>query len=188
MTLGLKSGRDQGAWHSLSEMWPASDADQIREILLKARGVGILNQLDRASTPFPKKRKPVVVFTPTSSTRKLQQHVYSEHPTRVNETEEPDPIIAAVPILVRGFPTVGATDETLPQGEMTVTLVIDSAGKVRSAAPLGTVSWKNVDLTSAFSEWKLAPAFKGHRAVASSMVEIFSLQRQEFQERQAQPL
>ena len=60
---------------------------------------------------------------------------------------------------------------------MTVTLVIDSAGEVRSAAPLGTTAWKNIDLMNALSEWKFVPAFKGHRAVASTMVKIFSLQQ-----------
>ena len=173
----LYSGREQEAWRSLSDMWPTSDADRIRDVLVKARAAGMHTQLDGISTAIPVKRKTVRLFTPTSSSRELQQQIFSQHPTQVNEAEEPDPILAAVPILVRSFPTVGIADQALPQGEMTVTLVIDSAGKVRSAAPIGNTSWKNIDLMSALSEWKFIPAFKGHRAVASSMVKIFSLQQ-----------
>jgi hypothetical protein len=173
----LYSGREQEAWRSLSDMWPTSDADRIRDVLVKARAAGMHTQLDGISTAIPVKRKTVRLFTPTSSSRELQQQIFSQHPTQVNEAEEPDPILAAVPILVRSFPTVGIADQALPRGEMTVTLVIDSAGKVRSAAPIGNTSWKNIDLMSALSEWKFIPAFKGHRAVASSMVKIFSLQQ-----------
>lgn len=173
----LYSGREQEAWQALAGMWPASDVDRIREVLLKARAAGIRSQLDGVSTSAPAKRKVVEVFTPSEATPERTQRVLSEHPLEVDEPEGPAPITAAVAIMVRSFPTVDATDQTLPQGEMTVTLVIDSAGKVRSAAPIGTMAWKNVDLMNALSEWKFVPAFKGHRAVASTMVKIFSLQQ-----------
>ena len=112
----LYSGREPEAWRALSEMWPASDADRIRDVLSKARAAGMLTQLDGLSTTTPKIRKTVRVFTPTSSSRELQQQVLSEHPTEVNEVEQPDPILAAVPILVRSFPTVGTADQALPPG------------------------------------------------------------------------
>ena len=172
----LYSGREQEAWHSLADMWPASDVDRIREILTKASATGMRTQLDGVSTAAPMKRKVVEVFTPTSPSQ--NPTLYSQ-PGRldVQESEGPDPVTAAVPITVRAFPSVEATDQILTQGEMTVILTIDSAGKVRSAVPIGGTSWKNIDLMSALSEWRFVPAFKGHRAVASNMVKIFSLQQ-----------
>ena len=157
-------------------MWPASDVDRIREILTKASATGMRTQLDGVSTAAPMKRKVVEVFTPTSPSQ--NPTLYSQ-PGRldVQESEGPDPVTAAVPITVRAFPSVEATDQILTQGEMTVILTIDSAGKVRSAVPIGGTSWKNIDLMSALSEWRFVPAFKGHRAVASNMVKIFSLQQ-----------
>jgi hypothetical protein len=175
--LYLYSGHEQEAWHSLADMWPASDVERIRELVVKGRAAGILTQLDGVSSAVPRKRKTVTIFTPGSASRELQQQVFSEHPTEVNEEETPDAVTAAVPITVRSFPTVEGASEVLPQGELTVTLVIDSAGKVRSIMPLGSHAWKDVDLMSALSEWKFVPAFKGHRAVASNMVKIFSLQQ-----------
>jgi len=173
----LYSGREQEAWRSLGEMWPIADADRIREVLVKARAAGIRTQLDGVSTVSSKKRKTVEVFTPSSPASERTQRVNSEHPLEVDEPQGPPQITAAVEIMVRSFPTVGTADQALPQGEMTVSLVIDSAGKVRSGAPIGSASWKNIDLMNALSEWKFVPAFKGHRAVASSMVKIFSLQQ-----------
>jgi hypothetical protein len=46
-------------------------------------------------------------------------------------------------------------------------LVIDSAGKVRSAEPSDNTKSFNADLIAATAEWKFIPAFKAGRAVAS---------------------
>jgi hypothetical protein len=174
--LYLYSGREQEAWRSLAEMWPASDADRIRGVLVRTRTTGIRTQLDGVSTASPLIRKTVEVFTPTSPNPSRTLYSQGER-LEVQESEGPAPVTAAVPILVRSFPTVDATAQTLPQFEITVVLVIDSAGKVRSLQPIGTTAWKNIDLISALSEWKFVPAFKGHRAIASNMVKIFSLQQ-----------
>jgi hypothetical protein len=170
----LYSGREQQAWSALADLWPASDVDRIREVLLKARASGMHSQLDGVSTAAPVKRKVVEVFTPvTSSSTEMTQRLESSHPLAVDESQGPELVSAPVPIMARSSPTV-VPDQSLAQGEMTVTVVIDSAGKVHSVQPMGTTEWKNVDLMSALSEWKFVPAFRGHRAVASSIVKIFS--------------
>ena len=173
----LYSGREQEAWRALEEMWPATDVGRVREILQKARAAGMRVQLDGVSAGTPQKRKTAVIFTPSDPVPERTQQTWSEHPTQVNEVEGPPPVTQAVEILARSFPTVDVADNALPQGEMTVTLVIDSAGKVRSAAPIGSTAWKDVDLMGSLSEWKFIPAFNGHRPVASSMVKIYSLQQ-----------
>jgi hypothetical protein len=173
----LYSGREKEAWQSLSEMWPASDVNRIREILLKAHAAGMRTQLDGVSTAAPVKKKEVQVFTPTSFGTEMTQRVDSIHPLEVDESQAPAPITAAVPIVARSFPVIGADDPALLEGGITVILVIDAAGKVRSAAPIGATAGNHVELMSALSQWKFIPAFKGRRAVASSMVKIFSLKQ-----------
>jgi hypothetical protein len=170
----LYSGREQEAWRSLAEMWPAPDVDRIREILVKAHTEGIRAQLDGVSTAVPAKRKMAVVFTPTSPVPEVTQRLDSIHPLEVDVPQAPAPIIEARPMLVRSFAVVGSDDPVLLEAGIKVVLVIDSAGKVRSAVPIGNMSTTNLDLMSALSQWKFIPAFKDHRPVASTMVKIFS--------------
>lgn len=47
----LYSGREQQAWRSLTEMWPAIDADRIHTAILNARGRGMSAQVDGVSKP-----------------------------------------------------------------------------------------------------------------------------------------
>ena len=49
----LYSGREQIAWNSLEEMWPAEDFNRIRAAILSARTKGILAQVDGVSPPGP---------------------------------------------------------------------------------------------------------------------------------------
>ena len=44
------SGREEEAWHSLADMWPAEDVDRIRAAILQARAHGIRAQVDGVST------------------------------------------------------------------------------------------------------------------------------------------
>jgi hypothetical protein len=56
-------------------------------------------------------------------------------------------------------------EQSLPEPELLLDLVIDSAGKVRSAEASGKTKWADADLLRA-TEWKFIPAFKGNRPVA----------------------
>ncbi len=175
--LYLYSGRERAAWQTLDEMWPASDRERIDGIISKARVTGLRTQLDGVESPVPEKRKVAKIFDATPAHRELTQRTDSYHPLEVDESQAPTPVIAAIPILVRSSPMLGEANDALVQGELKVEFVIDSAGKVRSAATIGTTGWKGLDLMAALSGWKFVPAFKGHRAVASSMVQIFSLKQ-----------
>jgi hypothetical protein len=173
----LYSGRDQDAWRSLSEMWPASDADRIREILLKAHAAGIRAQLDGVSTLAPVTRKAVRVFTPSTSSPEVRQPSLGDLVPDVDEASGTPQITEAIPILARSSPVTGAEDPALLERGLTAVLVIDAAGKIRSATATGSTAWMNSDIMTAFSQWKFVPAFKGHQPVASSMVKIYSLQQ-----------
>ena len=54
----------------------------------------------------------------------------------------------------------------LPQSEEMVDIVIDAAGKVRSAKAVGN---KDLDLINDCAGWRFIPAFKDARPVASRM-------------------
>jgi hypothetical protein len=41
----LYSGREQQAWRELNEMWPASDVQRIKNLILKTRGDGVLSEI-----------------------------------------------------------------------------------------------------------------------------------------------
>jgi hypothetical protein len=153
----LYSGREQEAWHSLAEMWPAADVERIRTAVLDARSHGIRTEVDGVSTGSPTgKKKRVALVDATSSSQS-------------NKSE----IISPRPIQLRRPPT----SLTLPESELLLDLVIDSAGKVRSAKPSGKTKWADADLLGATAGWKFIPAFKGNRPVASRSRLAVSLAR-----------
>lgn len=63
-------------------------------------------------------------------------------------------------------PPLPQTAQASMKTEVVFNLVIDSAGKVRSAKPEGNAE---KDLIAATADWKFIPAFKNGHAVASRM-------------------
>jgi len=143
----LYSGREQQAWRSLGEMWPAGDVARIRAAILSARTHGIISQLDGISAGRSTKTiRHAVLFNAVSSPsgQKL-------------ELTPPESILLNRPPLIDGSGN-SSSDAVLD-------LVIDSAGKVRSAKPSGRVA-VDAGLIRASLGWKFIPAFKNGRAVA----------------------
>ena len=50
----LYGGREQEAWKELDEMWPPTDKERIRKVILQKRAEGIL----RYTRPFAPRKKP----------------------------------------------------------------------------------------------------------------------------------
>jgi len=145
----LYSGREQEAWHTLTEMWPAADVDRIRAAIVSARARGISAQVNGVSTGVPANRtKRVTIFDAASAS--------------ANKSE----VIPPAQILLRRPPPSGPD---LPQSELLLELVIDSAGKVRSAEAAGKTKSVDAELIYAATGWKFVPAFKAGRAVASRL-------------------
>src|SRR5581483_4925747 len=143
----LYSGREQQAWRSLDEMWPASDVARIRAAILSARAQGIISQLDGISAGRSTKtiRHAVLLNAVSSpSGQKL-------------EVTTPEPILLSRPPLIDGSGSSSA--DAVPD------LVIDSAGKVRSGKPSGRDAVDAALIRSTIG-WKFIPAFKIGRAVA----------------------
>jgi hypothetical protein len=166
----LYSGREQEAWRSLGDMWPTADVDRIRAALLGARARGIRAQVDGVSKPIPAGREnhakifdatTIVVPTPGVT------------PNGVSPKPE---ITLPKPILMQRPPPLNAFELGLAQSESQLKLVIDSAGKVRSAEVMGNVQ-VDEGLMSSTSKWKFIPAFSADQPVASRIFLGVSLRR-----------
>jgi hypothetical protein len=145
----LYSGREQEAWRSLAEMWPAADVERIRTAILDARARGISAEVDGVSAGGPSgKKKRVVLFDAASRSGPGKSEIISPRPIQLRR------------------PPLSVSSQSLPESELLLDLVIDSAGKVRSAEAAGKTKWADTELLRATEEWKFIPAFKGNRPVA----------------------
>jgi hypothetical protein len=143
----LYSGRESQAWNSLAEMWPDADVPRIRAAIADARTHGILSQV--AGVSAVKKTKPVRIFDAIT--------LSSGGKAEVTPPE---------PILLRRPPPPGIPDQPSSPTELLLELIIDSAGKVRSAEPTGRVKM-DAALLLATKGWKFIPALNAGRPVAS---------------------
>ena len=141
----LYSGREQRAWQALSDMWPAADAGRIHTLISSAYAHGIRAQIE-GNSPGAGKRRKAAIFDVTDLTGE-----------RGADLLAPEPIV-----LTRPTPP-----ETSRESDAELVLVIDSAGKVRSAD--AGKSEANAALIDASAAWKFIPAFKNGRAVACRM-------------------
>ena len=121
----LYSGREEKAWQSLAELWPAGDVERIRAAILAARARGIRSQVEGDTILTKKKKKRTTIFD-------------------ANDGTPPSTILLQLP------PPSDLAGQHALQGEVQMDLIIDSAGKVQSAeagkddlTPL-TVDWKFV--------------------------------------------
>jgi hypothetical protein len=167
----LYSGREQDAWHVLQEMWPASDIDRIRSAILGARARGIRSQVDGALTvTHPGRQANAKIFDGTivvSATSDLMPKGAKVAP----------PITPPKAILMEREPPMTSKDQELAQIESTLKLVIDSAGKVRSAEVVGNVEKIDEQLLRSTTGWKFIPAFSADQPVASQILLGVSLRK-----------
>jgi len=56
----LYSGREEDAWKSLREMWPATDLDRIHLAIASRRRSGILTQIDGSTDPLAAKKRATI--------------------------------------------------------------------------------------------------------------------------------
>jgi hypothetical protein len=169
----LYSGREQEAWHELAGMWPVADYDRIRTAILDARTRGILTETDGVSLRpsrwlLKRHTLPHIYDEATDASEQpissdLGHFAYgsSSGQHTANKTADTKP----KSILLRRQPP-SSDQEALPKSEELVDLVIDVAGKVRSAKSAGSAS---KDLLNDAAGWNFIPAFKDGRPVASRL-------------------
>jgi len=167
----LYSGREDEAWHSLAEMWPAVDLDRIRAALLNARAHGIRAQLDGISTAVPPGHElHAKIFDGTVTVAPMP----GVTPKGVKVKQEIAPPTA---ILMERPPPTDVYEVELARSESLLKLVIDSAGKVRSVEFMGNPDSLDEGLIKSTANWKFIPAFSDGQAVASQIMLGVSLRR-----------
>jgi hypothetical protein len=166
----LYSGREEEAWHTLAEMWPAEDVDRIRSALLHARARGIRAQVDGISTKIHTGRE---IQTKIFDATTVPVALPGVTPKNVDPKLE---ITTPKAILMLRPPPVNELELGLAQTESQFELVIDSAGKVRSAEVVGAHA-ADEGLMNSTSTWKFIPAFNAGRPVASRILLGVSLKR-----------
>ncbi|HKW24757.1 MAG TPA: hypothetical protein VJN48_03185 [Terriglobales bacterium] len=147
----LYSGRQEDAWQALAEMWPPQDMSRIKNAISTARSDGIESQIDGiASDAHQRKRRAGIYQVPeVTPPRAIQISVLSNN---------------------------GPLHQVVPDINVTLELVIDCAGKVRSLKSSGP-DWTQAYLEDAAKGWKFIPAFKAGRSVASRQETEVSLRR-----------
>ena len=160
----LYSGRDQDAWNALAAMWPPADADRIRAALLKARSLGLRSQVDDVShkTPSLVKMKHAFIFERLRSEAQDSARPQSQSELRAFQVDSfPKTILMRREVRDR---LVHASSNE----EENIEMVIDAAGKVRSAKVLGT---PDEALVKDASGWKFIPAYQDGHPVACDWIQ-----------------
>jgi hypothetical protein len=167
----LYSGREQDAWRSLADMWPAGDVDRIRAAILSTRARGVLAQADGVSKAVPAGRQNHAKIFDATTIEIPTPGVTPKGVATKLEITTPKPILMLRP------PPVNAFELGLAQQESNLKLVIDSAGKVRSVELLGGAQSADETLLNSTSNWKFIPAFSDDQPVASRILLGVSLKR-----------
>jgi len=165
----LYSGREQDAWSSLGDMWPAADFDRIRAAISSARAQGIRAQVDGVSPGIPSGAKEhTEVFDVRTWSAPAPGIRWSGRVAEDNRLA----VVPPKPILIERRAPKGQSGEWLAGSELLLDLVIDSAGKVRSAESAEPSF--DIFLKSETPRWKFIPAFRAGRAVASRVYFVVS--------------
>jgi hypothetical protein len=169
----LYSNREEEAWNILAAMWPPEDFDRIRAAIVKAHATGIRSQIDGVSSRSSRdhlKKKHAMIFDRLSDADTERGNAlgwdYSpgqSGPVKVEQTFGAD--TAPIQLLLRWSAPIGYSSAALTN-EAIVNLVIDSAGKVRSATSEGKPDKSLIDATEG---WKFIPAFKDGHPVAARL-------------------
>jgi hypothetical protein len=149
----LYSGREHDAWRSLAEMWPPADIDRIHAALVSGRARGIHSQADGTSAA-------------SARGRERRAHIF-DAVSRSGSGPKLEVIPPAPILLLR--PPVSETQQPGAEPELFLDLVIDGAGKVKSAESSRKAKDVDSDLINAALTWKFIPAFKDDRPVASRL-------------------
>jgi hypothetical protein len=168
----LACGREENAWDALNTMWPAVDADRVRAAITNARKRGLRSQVDGVSqlTEPLERSNGAVIYETTSSFGGYGKWAV-EH-ARFTDTGPQQ-------ILVR-LPSPNNSEHWNEEKELE--LVIDEAGKVRSARMAGGIikhvsagltGEPNKDWVDDAAGWKYIPAFKdGHPKAFRSKLRV----------------
>jgi hypothetical protein len=169
----LCSGREQEAWNQLADMWPDADLSRVRAPILDALTRGMRAQVDGVSTLVPRgARQQTTIFE--DRPQLILPQGRRGWATTISPSVNP-PFTPPIPIIVLGPP--GASPKDLVQTDIQLELVIDSAGKIRSVAPVKGKAAIDPAIRAATEYWKFIPGFHDNQAIACRGYFTVSLQR-----------
>ena len=171
----LYGGREQEAWDALNDMWPAPDAGRVRISTMKAMTRGLRTQVDGVSH--------LTAPSGPSNHSVIYEHTASFGGYGMQTTERAKfADVGPQQILVR-LPSPNNPEHW--NEEKQLELVIDEAGKVRSARMPGGVikdisaglrDEPNKDWIDDAAGWKYIPAFKdGHPKAFRSKLHVLRI-------------
>jgi hypothetical protein len=167
--LYLYSGRDQKAWSALADMWPSSDQERIRLAIIKAHNDGILRNVAGVSHRERFKYH-AEIYDVVSDSGVVGGAMSLAGGTR-EENPKP-PVIQPRSILLRRLPL--QPGEEFSRADEVVELVVDAAGKVRSAKIMHGEDKKLIEATAG---WQFIPAFRDGAPVACRFrLKVWNLQ------------
>jgi hypothetical protein len=166
----LYSGRELEAWSALEDMWPPSDVGRIRAAISIARQHGILQGVDRVSRESSHKHH-AEIYDAIGSSGDLHAMTINPNGGAPDTNYEP-PVIQPKSIVLRRPPPDGG--ESLSREDEIIEMVVDAAGKVRSAKIVNGVDKK---LVEAAAGWHFIPAFLEEKPVACRFrLKVWNLQ------------
>jgi hypothetical protein len=167
----LYSGREKEAWRFLSEMWPSADAERIRAAIAEALAHGMRSQVDGVSmADLARRNRRTRIYDGTTT--------IAATPGVTPKDVKPKPEITPPrAMLMERPPPVTTVEAELAQTESLLKLVIDSAGKVRSAVEMNGSQTVDEGLIRSTANWKFIPAFSDGLPVASQIMLGVSLRQ-----------
>ena len=166
----LYSGRESNAWSALEDMWPTSHVERIRVAIFNARQHGILQGVEPSSRGSPHKHHAKIYDAVATSADSVQ--VTRSTPGVLPNKNSDHAVVQRKAILLRRPPPEAG--ESLSREDEIVELVVDAAGKVRSAKVVNEADKKLIDATSS---WHFIPAFLDEQPVACRFrMKVWNLQ------------
>jgi hypothetical protein len=154
----LYSGREKEAWSTLDELWPSQDVGRIRSAISDVYSRGILKNVEHSRRASPHKAHAKIFDAVNSSPVVTNLSLYGGAPAP-SQTEPT--VVQPKSILLRRPP--GSENSAFPSENESIELVVDAAGKVRSAK---VIKRSDDALVQASSGWHFIPAFRDGVPVA----------------------
>jgi hypothetical protein len=152
------SGREKEAWSVLNEMWPAEDTGRIRRAISDVHNRGILHNLERSRGTLSRRKHAKINDAVANSAVVSSFNPYGGAP---DPSQTEPPLVQPKSILLRRPPP--SPDGSLPSANETIELVVDAAGKVRSAKVVNGIDQA---LVQASSGWHFIPGLRDGLPVA----------------------
>ena len=169
----LYSGREQDAWRTLTELWPASDFDRIRKAIEGARAGGIRSEIDAEVSPAPppshKWRTQIYdLATQYISRDPMGKPMGFKEEQNVKVISSPLGNVTMPVQIFMDTPPPPDSEHLFPSSGVQLELILDSAGKVSSAKTINRADNGPISdaLVKASNTWKFIPAMKNGQPVA----------------------